>query len=72
MKVKFNVEMLMATAAMATAIAAVVVAIIQTNIMHAEAEMEREHARVSVMPSVFAPFSVIVSELSRVLVRQLV
>jgi len=52
-KFKFNLEMLMAGAAMVTAVAAVVVAVIQTDIMREEAEMEREHARLSVTPSLW-------------------
>lgn len=38
---------------MITAIAAVVVSVSQTDVMRAEAEMEREHQRLSVMPSVW-------------------
>lgn len=52
-KLKLNSEMIIAAAAMLTAIAAVVVSVIQTDIMRAEAEMEREHARLSVQPSVW-------------------
>lgn len=53
MKIKLHMEMLMAAAAMVTAVAAVVVAVIQTDIMREEAEMEREHARLSVQPSLW-------------------
>ncbi|MFC4348443.1 hypothetical protein ACFO5Q_11340 [Kordiimonas lipolytica] len=42
----------MSITAMITAVAAVVVAIVQTQVMHDEAMMEREHARLSVLPSV--------------------
>ena len=48
-----NLEMATAFAAMITAVVAVIVAIIQTNIMREEAEMEREHARLSVQPSLW-------------------
>lgn len=50
MKIKF--ELLMSITAMITAVAAVVVAIVQTQVMHDEAMMERQHARLSVLPSV--------------------
>lgn len=42
----------MSITAMVTAVAAVIVAIIQTQVMHDEAQMEREHARLSVLPSI--------------------
>ncbi|SDE38057.1 hypothetical protein [Kordiimonas lacus] len=50
MKIRF--ELLMSITAMITAVAAVVVAIVQTQVMHDEAMMEREHARLSVLPSI--------------------
>lgn len=52
-KRKINFELIAALAATLTAIAAVVVAVVQTDIMREEAEMEREHARLSVKPSLW-------------------
>lgn len=49
MNIKF--EVVVSITAMITAVAAVAVAIIQTKVMQDEAEMEREHARLSVLPS---------------------
>jgi len=49
---KIKIEILMSVTAMVTAVAAVVVAIVQTQVMHDEAMMEREHARLSVLPSI--------------------
>jgi hypothetical protein len=56
-KRKINFELIAALAATLTAIAAVVVAVVQTDIMRKEAEMEREHARISVMPSLMFSYS---------------
>lgn len=50
---KLKLEIVVSVTAMITAVAAVVVAILQTQVMHDEAQMEREHARLSVLPSVF-------------------
>lgn len=50
---KFSIELLMSVTAIITAVAAVFVSIAQTEVMSAEAEMEREHQRLSVMPSVW-------------------
>tara|TARA_R110002096_G_scaffold303206_1_gene498243 strand:- start:319 stop:918 length:600 start_codon:yes stop_codon:yes gene_type:complete len=50
---KFRIELLMSVTAIITAVAAVFVSIAQTEVMSAEAEMEREHQRLSVMPSVW-------------------
>ena len=50
---KFRFELLMSVTAMITAVAAVVVSVVQTDVMREEAEMEREHQRLSVMPSVW-------------------
>ena len=47
---KIKMEMLVAGTAMITAVAAVVVAIFQTQLMSEEAELERTHARLSVKP----------------------
>ena len=47
---KLKIEFWVSITAMITAVAAVVVAIIQTRVMTAEAETEREHARLSVLP----------------------
>ncbi len=52
-KRKINFELIAALAATLTAIAAVVVAVVQTDIMREEAEVEREHARLSVTPSLW-------------------
>lgn len=52
-KFKVSMEFLMSASAMIAAAAAVIVAVMQTNIMQQEAEMEREHARLSVQPSVW-------------------
>ncbi len=52
-KVKISFELIAALAATMTAVAAVVVAMVQTDIMREEAEMEREHARLSVAPSLW-------------------
>lgn len=52
-KIRLNAEMAVAVAAMLTAVAATVVSVMQTNIMRDEAEMERQHARLSVQPSVW-------------------
>jgi len=52
-KFKVSMEFLMSSSAMIAAAAAVVVAVVQTNIMKEEAEMEREHARLSVQPSIW-------------------
>ncbi len=49
---KIKTEFLVSVTAMVTAVAAVVVAIVQTQVMHDEAMMEREHARLSVLPSI--------------------
>ncbi len=51
MKLRF--ELLMSVTAMITAVAAVAVSIVQTDVMREEAEMEREHQRLSVVPSVW-------------------
>ncbi|WP_417456823.1 hypothetical protein [Kordiimonas sp.] len=48
---KIRLEVLVSITAMVTAVAAVVVAILQTQVMHEEASMEREHQRLSVMPA---------------------
>ncbi|GLX79224.1 hypothetical protein tinsulaeT_25640 [Thalassotalea insulae] len=48
---KFKLELWVSLTAMITAVAAVVVAIIQTQVMHEEAELERQHSRLSVKPS---------------------
>ncbi|TQV88029.1 hypothetical protein [Aliikangiella coralliicola] len=47
---KIKLEVLVSITAMITAVAAVVVAIIQTQLMREEAELEREHSRLSVQP----------------------
>jgi len=47
---KLKVEFWVSITAMITAIVAVFVAVIQTQVMKDEAEMEREHARLSVLP----------------------
>ncbi len=57
MKYKVNVDLIIALAAMLTAVVAVVVAVVQTNIMREEAEVERQHVRLSVMPSIGLYFS---------------
>lgn len=49
---KFNADFIIALAAMLTAVVAVIVAVVQTDIMREEAETERRHARLSVMPSI--------------------
>ncbi len=49
---KIKLEVLVSITAMVTAVAAVVVAILQTQVMREEAMMEREHQRLSVMPAV--------------------
>jgi len=49
----FKLEVLVSLTAMVTAVAAVVVAVVQTELMEQEALMEREHQRLSVMPRVF-------------------
>lgn len=54
---KWNADLMIALAAMLTAVVAVVVAVVQTDIMREEAEMEREHARLSVMPSAMLFYS---------------
>lgn len=46
-------EILVSATAMITAVAAVVVSVVQTDLMRQEAEMEREHQRLSVQPSVW-------------------
>lgn len=52
MRKKLNADLVIALAAMLTAVVAVIVAVVQTNIMRQEAENEREHVRLSVMPSI--------------------
>ncbi|MCO7224767.1 hypothetical protein [Pleionea sp. CnH1-48] len=47
---KIKLEVLVSLTAMVTAIAAVVVAIVQTQVMREEAELERTHTRLSVRP----------------------
>ena len=49
---KIKMEIWVSITAMITAVAAVVVAILQTQVMHDEAALEREHARLSVQPSI--------------------
>ena len=49
---KVKMEIWVSITAMITAVAAVVVAILQTQVMHDEAALEREHARLSVQPSI--------------------
>ena len=48
---KMKLEVLVSITAMITAVVAVVVAIIQTQVMREEAEIEREHTRLSVQPA---------------------
>ena len=52
-KRKLNFELIAALAATLTAIAAVVVAVVQTDIMREEAEVERKPVRLSVTPSLW-------------------
>ena len=54
---KINTDSIIAFAAMLTAIVAVVVAVVQTNIMREEAVAERDHARLSVMPAISVLYS---------------
>ena len=58
-KFKFGIksDTLLSVSAMLAALAAVVVAVMQTQIMREEAELEREHARLSVMPSIMLLYS---------------
>ena len=50
---KLRIEFLVSATAMITAVAAVVVAMLQTQVMEKEAELERQHQRLSVLPRVF-------------------
>ncbi len=54
---KINTDSIIALAAMLTAVVAVVVAVVQTNIMREEATAERDHARLSVLPAVSILYS---------------
>ena len=54
---KINTDSIIALAAMLTAVVAVVVAVVQTNIMREEATSERDHARLSVLPAVSILYS---------------
>lgn len=56
-KTRFNAELVIAIAAMLTAVVATIVAVLQTQIMQEEAEVERAHARLSVMPAVTVLYS---------------
>ncbi len=56
-KARFNAELSIAIAAMLTAVVATVVAVLQTQIMQEEAEVERAHARLSVMPAITVLYS---------------
>lgn len=56
-KTRFNAELAIAIAAMLTAVVATIVAVLQTQIMQEEAEVERAHARLSVMPAITVLYS---------------
>ncbi|MFK7730225.1 MAG: hypothetical protein AB8B48_01270 [Pseudomonadales bacterium] len=51
-------ELLVSVTAMITAVAAVVISVVQTSVMHDEAEMQRDHQRLSVAPSVWIEHNV--------------
>jgi len=56
-KLGIRSDTLLSLSAMLAALAAVVVAVMQTQIMREEAELEREHSRLSVMPSIMLLYS---------------
>ncbi|NVJ98293.1 MAG: hypothetical protein HWE25_09080 [Alphaproteobacteria bacterium] len=55
--VKEHVEMIVSVVAVIMAGAAVVIAMVQTDVMREEVELERQHARMSVMPSAMLFYS---------------